>query len=101
MYNLEDDNWKNQPKFISKNTFRVACKKIREHCIFHSKTSTTIVFHGGEPLLIGIKGLKELGNIIKEELTSHNIKVDLGMQTNGLLFTEEIGDFFVPGRFGL
>jgi uncharacterized protein len=95
VYNLGDSTWKDQPKYISEKTFRVACQKIREHCEFHSKNHISIAFHGGEPLLIGITRLNQLGEIIKTELIDYNIKVDLGMQTNGLLFTEEIGDFFL------
>ncbi len=95
VYNLEDNSWQQQPKFISEKTFRTACIKIREHCQFHSKNHISIAFHGGEPLLIGVKRLHQLGEIITTELVNHNIKVDLGIQTNGLLFTEEIGDFFL------
>ena len=39
--------------------------------------------------------MHKLGEIIQTELIDNNIKVDLGIQTNGLLFTEEIGDFFL------
>jgi len=95
VYNLEDNSWKDQPKFINEKTFKIACQKIREHCEFHSKNHISIAFHGGEPLLIGVKKLNQLGKIMKAELLDYNITVDLGIQTNGLLFTEEIGDFFV------
>ena len=86
---------KTNQNLFRKKTFRVACQKIREHCKFHSKNHISIAFHGGEPLLIGAKKLHKLGEVIQTELIDNNIKVDLGIQTNGLLFNEEIGDFFL------
>ncbi|MBN7813686.1 FxsB family radical SAM/SPASM domain protein [Algoriphagus sp. H41] len=98
VYNLADTTWKEQPVYISEKTFELSCIKIREHCESHSKKEISVSFHGGEPLLIGAKKLHKLGGIIKSELTERGIYVNFGMQTNLLLFNEEIGDFFLEHK---
>lgn len=99
IYNLADSKWREQPKFMSERVARQAALRIREHCESHGKKSVTIIFHGGEPLLGGVSHLKMLMSVIKETLP--DIDVSIGMQSNGLLFTEEIGDFLMENRISI
>jgi uncharacterized protein len=99
IYNLADSRWRDQPQFMSEHVARRTALRIREHCERHDKKSISIIFHGGEPLLGGVSHLKMLVSVIKEVLPE--ISVSIGMQSNGLLFTEEIGDFLRENRISI
>ena len=93
VYNLADSLWSTQPAFMSEGVARQTAIRIREHCEYHNKSDIVITFHGGEPLLGGMKQLRMLVSVIEEILP--DLKVHIGIQSNGLLFTEEIGDFLL------
>jgi len=93
VYNLADTLWRTQPALMSEEVARQTARRIREHCEYHNKSNISITFHGGEPLLGGMKQLRMLVSVIEEILP--DFKICLGIQSNGLLFTEEIGDFFL------
>jgi uncharacterized protein len=84
---------------MSERVARQAAFRIREHCEANGKSDIVITFHGGEPLLGGLPHLKMLTSVIKEILA--DFKVNLGMQSNGLLFTHEIGDFLLENRISI
>ncbi len=95
VYFSEDDNWKRQPKFMSSETAWITARKIREHLEFHKKNDASIIFHGGEPMLGGLKHIDELTTIIAESFRGSGIKLSVGMQSNLLLFDEKIGDLML------
>lgn len=95
VYNAADSRWKQQPGFMSEAIARQAASRIREHLRAHNKTSAKINFHGGEPLLGGARHLDMLSSVINEELVSEGIEIAIGIQSNGLLFTPEIGDLML------
>lgn len=99
VYNSADSLWRTQPGFMSEKVARQTALRIHEHCDHHGKSDIAITFHGGEPLLGGLKHLRMLVSVIEEILP--DLKISLGMQSNGLLFTEEIGDFFLEKRINI
>ena len=96
IYNLADARWRDQPAFMSESVARQTALRMREHCEAHGKKDLALIFHGGEPLLGGISHLSMLLSVIREILPDYQIS--MGMQSNGLLFTEEIGDFFKSNK---
>jgi uncharacterized protein len=96
IYNLADGRWRDQPAFMSEAVARQTALRMREHCEAHNKKDIALIFHGGEPLLGGISHLSMLVSVIREILP--DFKIVMGMQSNGLLFTEEIGDFFKANK---
>ncbi len=101
MYNLADQSWRDQPKTMSARTFRATCARIREHCALQGRGDVSIAFHGGEPMLVGIAALREYQQIVCDELRSSGIAVDLVMQSNGTMFSPEVGDFLLEHGIGL
>lgn len=91
MYNMADSTWKDQPKLMSIETFTALVRRVREHIVSHSLKDLVFVLHGGEPLLLGAKRLDQYLSIFWEIISPLDIQVNLGMQSNGLLLTEEIG----------
>jgi uncharacterized protein len=92
VYNQADDGWKMQPKLMSEETAALVVRRIRDHLDAHGKTDCSIVLHGGEPLLGGRKHLEMLIDTLLCGLVDGGIDVTMGIQSNGLLFTREIGE---------
>ncbi len=88
MYEMVDQSWLKQPKFMSRGVFDDTCRMIREHALRHSLPAVDIVFHGGEPLLAGKQNLEYFARTARTTLEP-DIQVRLGLQTNGVLIDEE------------
>lgn len=101
VYNRSDQRWREQPNRMSGATAQRAAERVRDHCENHKKHDAEIVFHGGEPLLGGLDHLKELVEVIEAVFASSDVRVRLGMQSNGLLFTPEIGDFMLEHQMSM
>jgi uncharacterized protein len=101
VYHLEDQQWKSQPKTISPATFSKIVERIFEHCRDNGKKDVHIIFHGGEPLLIGLDRMRLFVEIILARFKGSGIKVYCGIQSNGLLFNREIGDFMLLNSISL
>jgi uncharacterized protein len=61
---------------------------------------TNLIWHGGEPLLMGQEFYENIV-LIQKEMETPNFKFDNSMQTNGTLLTEEYFDFLYKNKFGL
>jgi uncharacterized protein len=89
---MADQGWRNQPPFMSETVARRTAVRIREHCLKHNQRQGAVILHGGEPLLVGPEHLRQLGAILKDEFDGSGVRVRIGIQSNGLLFSPEIGD---------
>lgn len=76
-------------------TFSRTCERIRDHCLAHDKRTFSIIFHGGEPLLGGVEHLRTLLQISESIFGPANLTFHVGMQSNGLLFSADIGDLLL------
>lgn len=88
-YNLGDNSWKRQPKFMSGRTCQVLAKRIQEHSVNHNVKNVAVSFHGGEPLLVGPKRLDEYCSILRKSSAGY-FNLALRVQTNAMLVNEEI-----------
>ncbi|GHA18959.1 hypothetical protein GCM10008090_30800 [Arenicella chitinivorans] len=70
-------------------------QRILEHNQFHQKEYTSIIYHGGEPMLGGCNHIEMVTSILKSTLEAEGIDCRFGMQSNGLLFNEEMGDLML------
>lgn len=91
MYNLADTTWRRQPKFMSEGIYRKFVERIRDHTRTHSIKRIDFILHGGEPLLAGALGLDRYFSIFWEVMDGTGVEPTLGLQTNGLLLSDEIG----------
>ena len=89
VYELRDHGWKSQPSFMAASTHDAALRRIHDHIVEHSVPVISVIFHGGEPLLVGPDGLNELAGRTRERLGDVT-EVRLGLQTNGTLLDERI-----------
>ena len=88
VYNMGDDNWKNLSKFISEETIEALCNSLEEF-VQNQKKRFSVVLHGGEPFLLGIKKLSHLLGRLRDVLPND---YPISIQTNGILITNEILD---------
>src|SRR5215207_1589681 len=101
VYNSADSTWRKQQFFMSEKVCHQAALRIREHCMKHDTRKFAIIFHGGEPLLGGIEHLDMLTSKIDEVFSGTNIEPVLVVQSNGLLFTPDIGDLMLKRKVSM
>jgi len=101
VYNSADSLWREQPRFMSEEVARRTAQEMRKHCEAHNVPRASLNFHGGEPLLGGVNYLKQIIDIIDDVFAGSNVQLDLGLQSNGLLFTPEIGDLFLERELSM
>jgi len=95
VYNLADDRWRSQPPLMTAGVARQAAARIREHAFQNSQTHVNIVLHGGEPMIGGLHHLRQVIEAIEGIFEDTGIQLHIGAQTNLLLFTPEIGSYFL------
>jgi uncharacterized protein len=84
-YNLGDDSWRLQPKFMSLDTVAMAVDRILEHRTAHRLTDTVVIsLHGGEPMLAGAARVDAIAKLIRERIEPLG-PIDLTMQSNATL----------------
>ncbi|WP_341752208.1 radical SAM protein [Candidatus Tisiphia endosymbiont of Piscicola geometra] len=86
-FNGPDDSYKQRPARIKNETIERLVEFLLEGIQELELNALDIAFHGGEPLLYGIKEFDDLCNILITNLSS-KIKLRLTIQTNGLLINE-------------
>ena len=86
MYNHLDQGWKLQPKLMSDATLLLAAERIRDYVLEHGLDRIAIVYHGGEPLLLGTKKLIAHAEFLKKLLPE--TEIEFSLQTNGVLIKE-------------
>lgn len=69
---------------MPEEVFEAALERIRRHCLSTGQTQTNLVFHGGEPCLIGVEKFEKWCERARQVLQSVTT-VALYMQTNGTL----------------
>ncbi|MCU0467417.1 MAG: 4Fe-4S cluster-binding domain-containing protein [Arcicella sp.] len=88
MYNLGDETYKAQPKFMSQSIVNNLLNKVGTYLTQSGSKTFTFIFHGGEPLLVGYDFYRNFVRKAKELLPAYTI-VDYILQTNGVLLTDE------------
>lgn len=95
MYNLADQTYRRQPWGMSDEIVEATLNKIKAHLDAHDKSTAHLVLHGGEPLLGGAVYLGKLFRAVDACLDPSHYRIRIGIQSNGLLFNEEIGDLLL------
>lgn len=98
---LEKDKYKGE--IIDFDTYKKIIHTIAKQRIINShdyqNRALKINFHGGEPLLVGPKYFYKLLEYADRVFRDNNIKVNFGIQTNGVLLNEEF--LFIMNKFDM
>lgn len=84
VYHHADQSWRSMPKRLAADTWTAFCERLDEYLRASSIEQCSVIFHGGEPLLVGAETLARFAN---EARTKVRAKIAFGLQTNGLLLT--------------
>lgn len=86
VYNREDQSYRERPKFMNADVLDCTLEAIKAYCDAHAPWRMSIVFHGGEPTLVGAKRFDHIATRAAEVL-SDRLRY-LSIQTNALLINE-------------
>lgn len=87
VYTLADQSWRLRPMMMSKDILEATASRIAEHVHAHQLDTVQVIFHGGEPLLVGRDYLSGAVALIRD-LATPDVRVDVGLQSNGVLLDE-------------
>ncbi len=88
VYNQADTSWRGRPKFMSEETYGATLERIRRHCQRSGQEKVQVVFHGGEPTLVGSARFAAMCVQARERLEDL-AEVTLSVQTNGTRLDRE------------
>ena len=86
VYNMGDKGWSAMPTQISFETISTIAQALKDFS-FTERHPFSVVLHGGEPLLLGQAKLRQVLETLRMKLPDNS---PIGLQTNGILITEEI-----------
>lgn len=90
MYNLGDDSYKLQPKFMSDEVLDALVTKVERYVLKNNLDSINFLLHGGEPLLAGKKRFLEIISKLRSlNKRIPNFQTFFSIQTNGVLLDDE------------
>lgn len=90
MYHHADQSWKDKPMVLSDKHEGLLVLRLKEYALEKKLEKLLVIYHGGEPLIFGIDRLINLSDNIKSNLEEVGCNPDFGIQTNGVLLTEEM-----------
>jgi len=88
VYNKADATWRELPGVMPESTFLAAVERIRNHCTQTGQKNIVLLFHGGEPCLLGAKQFDAWCTAASEALAGL-ATVQFMLQTNGTLLDEK------------
>jgi uncharacterized protein len=86
IYHMGDDGWRRQPKRMSLETAGALGQRLAA-LLKVQRRPFSVVFHGGEPLLIGAERLDEVCRELRAALPD---SCPLALQTNGVLLSDAV-----------
>ena len=87
VFKHNDQSWRNLPSSISKINVLLFANRLRDYIHEVDLKDIYIIFHGGEPLLIGKPTILEFVDILSTSL-SDLVNVEFSLQTNGVLLSD-------------
>lgn len=88
VYNMGDDSWRRQPKLMSLELIDALGQGL-SRLIAAQNAPLSVVFHGGEPLLMGPVRFEAICAAMRGHVGS---EIGLHVQTNGVLLTDGVID---------
>lgn len=98
VFNMGDEHYCNIPNIFSSELCDSLLKRIKEHCLKYELNNFAIVFHGGEPLILGITYYKMFLSKSHACFRNTNIRITYLLQTNGTLMNDEWANFLTSNN---
>ncbi|WLQ16502.1 cyclophane-forming radical SAM/SPASM peptide maturase YhhB [Hahella aquimaris] len=100
VYHHADQSWRSMPRILSMEDRLAFVGQLYTYVKEKELRQCVVIFHGGEPLLMGVPELVEFAQLIRDSL-SETIQVDISLQTNGILLTELALDKLKKANIGV
>jgi uncharacterized protein len=76
------------PRFLSGDDREAFARRLAEYTVEIGLKRAAIIFHGGEPLLASAEAIVAFARLLREKV-GPKVELEIGVQTNGLLLTNE------------
>jgi len=100
VYHHADQSWRNMPRLLSDVHRDSFCQRLSEHVRAEGLGQVAVILHGGEPLLAGHLAIVRFADEVRSAV-GPGVEVDIGIQTNGLLLSDEVLDALEEARIGV
>ncbi len=100
VYQHADQSWRDMPSLMDERTRRQVAARIGEYATAVGLQHLLLVFHGGEPLLAGHARIVETADWVRAAVP-RGTRVDVAVQTNGLLLDEVTLTAFERGNISV
>lgn len=97
VYQMGDEAWRLQPKRMAESTAQSVAEQLGR-LVEQQARPLSVVFHGGEPLLVGARNFERICALFRSSLGSAS---GLHLQTNGVLITDEVIDVCAAHDVGI
>ncbi len=88
VYNQADTAWRSRPAVMGHEIFTATVDRISRHVAQSGQSEALILFHGGEPMLVGKRRFDEMCHMLHRTL-GDMVEVQLAIQTNGVLIDDD------------
>jgi uncharacterized protein len=93
VYEHADQSWRTRPHRTAPAIARQAASRIADHAAAHHLPDVSVVLHGGEPLLLGEQGLREVLATLRTRIDPVT-RLELSIHTNGVLLSPRLCEVF-------
>ena len=100
VYHHADQGWRSLPKLLSAEDRSAFAARLAEYARDASLKRAAVIYHGGEPLLAGAEMIVEFTRDLRAAVGSE-VDLEVGIQTNGLLLTDEVLDLLESERIAV
>lgn len=100
MFNRGNEDYKSRPPYMTVETARSIGSFLAEGVRDMSVRRVSIVFHGGEPMLMKKSRFDEICRVLRLAIPS-DVQLSFGMQTNAMLVDEEWITLFERHKVGI
>jgi uncharacterized protein len=100
VYHHADQGWRSMPRLLSAEDRAAFAERLAEYAAEAGLKRAAVIFHGGEPLLAGAATLVDFGRALRVAV-GPAVELEIGMQTNGLLLTDDVLDLLESERISV
>jgi uncharacterized protein len=101
VYNKGDTSWRGRPPQMPDAIFTATLDRAREYADAVGDRAVSLVFHGGEPTLVGPARFRAWCAEARERLGGAGLTVGLALQTNGTLIDDRWIEACLAGGVGV
>lgn len=100
VYHHADQGWRSLPKLLSAEDRAAFAARLAEYAREAGLKRAAVIYHGGEPLLAGAESIAEFTRDLRAAV-GPEVDLEVGIQTNGLLLTDEVLDVLESERIAV